>query len=138
MNNLQILQPAAVLALFTVLVLLLVPIKTAKAIAGKKIGLNDLKLGVSSVGLPDVCIPNRNYMNLLELPMIFYVASLLIFVINKVDVVFIYLAWTYVMLRVIHSGIHLSYNNVLHRGLIFALSNGVLSVIWIRILFALW
>lgn len=138
MNSLQILQPAAVLALFTVTVLLLIPIRTAKALLAKQIKVNDLKPGVSAIALAEVSIPNRNYMNLLELPVIFYVASLLIFVINKVDTTFLYLAWAYVVLRIIHSAIHLSYNHVLHRGLVFAVSNGVLTVIWVRILLALW
>jgi hypothetical protein len=40
------------------------------------------------------------------------------------------LAWIYVGLRVVHSAIHLSYNRVTHRLIPFALSNGVLSVIW--------
>lgn len=138
MNSLQILQPAAVLALFTLTVLLLIPIRTAKALRAKKITENDLKYGVSAVVVAEVSIPNRNYMNLLELPVIFYVASLLIFVINKADTAFIYLAWAYVALRIIHSAIHLSYNRPLHRGLAFAASNSVLVVIWVRILLALW
>lgn len=138
MNSLQILQPAAVLALLTLTVLLLIPIRVFKAQLAKQITENDLKNGVSAVVLAEVSIPNRNYMNLLELPVIFYVASLLIFVINKADMAFLYLAWAYVVLRVIHSAIHLSYNRPLHRGLVFAASNCVLVVIWVRIVLALW
>ena len=40
------------------------------------------------------------------------------------------LAWVYVGLRVVHSAIHLTYNNVMHRLIAFALSNAVLIALW--------
>lgn len=138
MEGLQMLQPASVLAIFTLTVLLLVPIKRARALFAGRVAENDFKYGESDRVPPEVCIPNRNYMNLLELPVLFYVASLLVFSIQKYDAIFLSLAWAYVGLRVIHSIIHLTYNRVLHRGLVFAISNGVLAVIWIRIMLAIW
>ena len=41
------------------------------------------------------------------------------------------LAWAYVACRALHSLIHLTYNNVLHRLAAFAAGNVVLLVIWI-------
>jgi len=46
------------------------------------------------------------------------------------------LAWAYVACRALHSLIHLTYNNVLHRLAAFAASNVVLLVIWIRLVLA--
>src|SRR5690606_9628027 len=138
MDGFQILQPAAVLALFTLTVLLLVPVKRVRALLAGQVAEHDFKYGESDKVPPDVCIPNRNYMNLLELPVLFYVASLLVFSINKSDTAFIYLEWAYVVLRIIHSIIHLTFKRVLQRGLVFALSNGVLAIVWIRILLAIW
>lgn len=138
MEGLQMLQPASVLAIFTLTVLLLVPIKRARALFAGRVAENDFKYGESDRVPPEVCIPNRNYMNLLELPVLFYAASLLVFSIQKYDAIFLSLAWAYVGLRVIHSLIHLTYNRVLHRGLVFAISNGVLAIIWIRIVLAIW
>jgi hypothetical protein len=40
-------------------------------------------------------------------------------------------AWVYVALRVIHSLIHITYNNVLHRLSAYALSNFVLMAFWV-------
>jgi hypothetical protein len=40
-------------------------------------------------------------------------------------------AWAYVRLRALHSAIHLTYNNVVHRLTAFALSNVVLAVFWL-------
>jgi hypothetical protein len=77
-------------------------------------------------------------MNLLELPVLFYTISLLILILQKSDTVFVGLAWTYVALRIVHSTVHLTYNRVLHRLLIFAASNVVLIVMWLRVLFMTW
>ena len=42
------------------------------------------------------------------------------------------LAWAYVVLRVLHSAIHLTYNNLFHRLPVFAASNVILVALWIR------
>jgi hypothetical protein len=42
------------------------------------------------------------------------------------------LAWAYVALRIVHSAIHLTYNKVLHRLGVFALSNVVLVALWVN------
>ncbi|MES2296766.1 MAG: MAPEG family protein [Pseudomonadota bacterium] len=88
-----------------------------------------------TLGEPDgvparVAIPNRNYMNLLELPLLFYVACLLLFVTGGATPLAVALAWAYVALRIAHSLIHLSYNHVMHRFTAFALSNFVLIILW--------
>jgi len=70
-------------------------------------------------------------MNLLELPVLFYVACLLIYTTDVTSPTMIAVAWLYVGLRVVHSLIHLSYNDVLHRLAAFAASNLVLVVLWI-------
>ena len=41
------------------------------------------------------------------------------------------MAWTYVGLRAVHSVIHVTYNNVMHRLSAFALSNIVLGLFWV-------
>jgi len=42
-----------------------------------------------------------------------------------------FFAWAYVALRIVHSLIHLTYNQVLHRLAAFTLSNGALVVLWV-------
>src|SRR3990167_2758813 len=91
----------------------------------------DFKYGESAAVPAYVCIPNRNYMNLLELPVLFYVACLLVYVTDGASIALVALAWTYVALRVLHSLIHLSYNHVYHRLMAFAASNLVLIALWL-------
>jgi hypothetical protein len=85
--------------------------------------------------LPDyVARVSQNYDNLLELPVLFYVAAFLIYATQSVDVFYTTMAWVFVGLRVVHSGIHTTYNNVLHRAWVFLGGFIVLVIIWLRLL----
>ena len=82
--------------------------------------------------LPEALIlANRNYMNLLELPMLFYVVCVLTYITSVQSTWLVTLAWAYVVLRVLHSFVHLTYNHVLHRFALFATSNVILTLQWL-------
>jgi hypothetical protein len=81
----------------------------------------------------DAQLPNNNLMNLFELPVLFYVSSVLIYVLLRVDDAYVWLGWAYVLLRAVHSGIAITYNNVLQRGVAYLLSSMVLWLIWLRL-----
>lgn len=126
----DILYPVFGLAFWTSLVLLLIPFYRARAVKRRGIAVDDFKYG-ESASVPDkVCIPNRAYMNLLEMPMLFYVVCLLICVTQIGTSSMLMLAWAYVALRILHSVIHLTYNKVMHRLTAFAISNVVLVTLW--------
>jgi hypothetical protein len=93
---------------------------------------SDFRYGESPAVPPHVSIPNRNYMNLLELPILFYVACILLYVTAHASTLTDTLAWLYVGLRIVHSLIHLTYNNVMHRLFVFAASNFLLVGLWIH------
>ncbi len=133
MNNHAILYPIFALAWWTSCVLLLIPIARIRAGRRREIVVDDFKYGESSAVPPHVSIPNRNYMNLLELPVLFYVAGVLLLVSPCTSLTSIYLAWLYVGLRIVHSVIHLTYNKVLHRLAAFAASNAVLVALWVDV-----
>jgi hypothetical protein len=130
MDQHLIFAPMGALAFLTFAVLILIPIRRFRAGAAGQIVRDDFKFGESANVPGHVSIPNRNYMNLLELPVLFYVGSLMFFVAGKVDAVVLGVAWLYVGLRIVHSLIHLTYNNVMHRLIPFATSNVVLTVYW--------
>jgi hypothetical protein len=132
-----IFHPMVVLVLWTFAVLAMVPRQRFKAAREKRVRVADFAYGESENVPPEVRIPNRNFMNLLETPVLFYVACLTVYVIGKVDVWSVGLAWTYVVLRIAHSLVHLTYNHVIHRMRVYAASIFVLLALWIRILFVL-
>ncbi|WP_242107447.1 MAPEG family protein [Luteimonas aquatica] len=131
MHQVAILHPAIAMAGLTFAVLLLIPYQRFKAVIREQVVPDDFKFGESGSVPGAVCIPNRNYMNLLEIPMLFYVACLILYVTQTATPVAAGLAWTYVGLRSVHSLIHLTYNKVVHRLVFFALSNFVLVALWI-------
>ena len=60
-----------------------------------------------------------NYNHLFEQPIAFYVGTLAIALINSIDPLIIQLAWAFVILRIIHSLVQLTFNLVLLRFTIF-------------------
>ena len=123
--------PMGALAIWTFVVLLIIPFRRLAAARRGLVKAADFKFGESSVVPGEVSIPNRNYMNLLEVPLLFYVAGLVYFASGKVDIVVLVLSWLYVALRFVHSVIHLGYNNVFHRLIVFASSNVILVWLWL-------
>jgi hypothetical protein len=71
-----------------------------------------------------------NFVNLFEVPVLFYVAAFTTIALGLVTSLSLGLAWTYVGLRVLHSGIQCSYNKVMHRFTVYSLSCLVLLALW--------
>jgi hypothetical protein len=128
----RILYPVLALVALTFVVLLLIPYARFRAAARGRVTVADFRYGESANVPGDVSLPNRNLMNLLELPLLFHVGCLALYVTNTVDTLALVLAWLYVALRIVHSFIHLTYNNVFHRLSAFAASNVLLLALWIR------
>jgi hypothetical protein len=83
--------------------------------------------------LQAVSAPADHLNNLLELPLLFYIATILIWLLQVSDSSYLTMAWLYVFLRFIHSAVHLSYNKVMHRFAAFGVSSLVLLLIWLRL-----
>ena len=75
---------------------------------------------------------NRNLMNLLEMPLLFYVVSIAFYVTHQVAPRVVTLAWVYLALRLAHSLVHVTSNRILVRLTSYAASNVVLLTLWIR------
>lgn len=73
-----------------------------------------------------------NYNHLMEQPTIFYALVFYIFLIGHTDQLHIYLAWAYVLLRVVHTLIQCTVNIVNLRFSVFALSTIVLMAMVVR------
>ncbi|MAX67129.1 MAG: MAPEG family protein [Bacteriovoracaceae bacterium] len=77
---------------------------------------------------------NRNYTNLFEMPILFFVVSLLFLVQKQVNEFVVFCAYFYVALRWGHTFIHLGSNKVKKRFLFFVASLLILLVMWIYLL----
>jgi hypothetical protein len=132
----RIILPMAALAGLTFVVLFRLPFVRIRAGLAQRITPEDFKLGESERVPPDVAIANRALVNLLEMPVLFYVGCLALYVTGHVDDLSVTLAWIYVALRVVHTLVHLTYNKVFHRLFVFAASCAVLAAIWVRLTLA--
>lgn len=75
---------------------------------------------------------SNNYRNLFEFPVAFYVLCLALAVTGLSDTWHLAMAWFFVGTRVIHSLVHITYNNVLHRFLVFVTGVITVAVMWVR------
>ncbi|MCL2297503.1 MAG: MAPEG family protein [Proteobacteria bacterium] len=138
MKTTSIFLPALVLMLWTLLVLVQVPIRRFSAyFFGKRVVADDFKYGESPNVPMDVSLPNRIFMNLLEVPVLFYALVLIAFVTGEVNHITVGLAWLYVALRFAHSLIYFTYNQVVHRFAVFAASNLVVLTMIVYMVIAL-
>ena len=77
-----------------------------------------------------------NYNHLFEQPVAFYALTLCIAVINNFDSFMVQLAWAFVVLRIMHSLVQLTFNLVLLRFIIFVMGWLVLAFMAYSQLFA--
>jgi hypothetical protein len=79
-------------------------------------------LAFTQLSPPSVANPSDNLKNLFEMPVLFYFLCLYLFVTNSVDNLFLYSAWGFVCLRILHSLMHCSLNIVIVRFWLYFLS----------------
>jgi hypothetical protein len=72
----------------------------------------------------------NSFHNQLELPILFYVLTILAWDTHHAGTVFVALAWVFVILRVIQAVIAVTDNHVRRRGLAFILGAIVLAIMW--------
>jgi hypothetical protein len=76
------------------------------------------------------CASADNFRNLFELPVLFYLAVVVAVQSAQVNVLTVTLAWIFVVLRIVHSSIHCTYNTVIHRFYAYVAGGTALWVLW--------
>lgn len=71
------------------------------------------------------------YANQFELPVLFYVLTILEYVTHLAGTVFVILAWIFVLFRILQAYVHVTSNVMRLRGAFFAVSAIVLAVMWV-------
>ncbi len=85
---------------------------------------------------PRLQVIGRHAQNHFEVPVLFYIVILFLYVTGSVTPLGVALAWLYFASRCVHSFIHLGSNNVTHRFIAFAGSGLILACLWILLLAA--
>jgi hypothetical protein len=129
----DLLLPMATLALWTLNVLTLTEIQRLLAIRAGRVTLEDFRYGDSAKVPADIVVGNRNYMNLLESPVLFYIACLAAMQVGRVDTWMTRLAWGFVALRIAHTVIHLINGRFVPRIVAFVASLIILGLMWAKL-----
>jgi hypothetical protein len=90
----------------------------------------DVALREPNWGKRETQIANA-YQNQLELPVLFYVLTILAWITKQADLLFVALAWVFVALRLLHVVIHITSNHLSRRFAAFAASVVVLAIMWV-------
>ena len=90
---------------------------------------------LSGYAPPDYIVKlGRNFSNLFEVPVLFYTLGIIVLALEINNQLMLGLAWAFVILRVIHSIIHITYNNPIHRFLAFLLSSSIVLIMWVQLI----
>jgi hypothetical protein len=72
-----------------------------------------------------------SYSNQFELPVLFYVLTILAWVTRHADLIFVVLAWIFVIFRYLQAYVHVTSNQIRLRGVFFIVSALVLAIMWV-------
>lgn len=100
-----------------------------KAIKTGQVRISQFRLNTGEMPA-DIAQAARNYTNLFEIPVLFYIAGTIAIAMNVESTAMVVFAWIFVLSRLVHSWVHLTYNNVIHRMWAFMAGNICLVIIW--------
>jgi len=75
------------------------------------------------------------YSNQFELPVLFYVLTILEYVTHNAGILFVVLAWIFVLFRYLQAYIHVTSNKVHLRGAFFGVAAVTLAIMWLIYIF---
>ena len=128
------LYPMFAMIVLTSIVGVMVLSVRVKSVKAGQVRLRSLKL-MENEGWPElVQKTTNNFSNQFEIPMLFYVAGVAYLALGIDSLVGLVAAWCFVVFRVIHAYIHITYNHILHRLTAFWLAFMAVLVMWINLL----
>jgi hypothetical protein len=73
----------------------------------------------------------NSFDNQFQLPVLFYVLTILSMITRHADMVFLVLAWIFVLSRIAHAYVHTTSNRVLVRGGLYGIGAFALAIAWL-------
>lgn len=121
--------PMFAMVLLTFLVASRLLFLRVKALKAGTLTLSQFRL--NSGDIPDnITQTARNYSNLFEIPVLFYVAGVAAIAMRVDGSAIMVAAWLFVLARVLHSWVHLTTNNVINRFRIYVFGNFCVVAMW--------
>lgn len=124
--------PMFVMVLLTWVIAVVLIIRRVRAVKNRQLNLGYFRLNRGEqTPPPEVVATANHFSNLFEVPVLFYVAGVLALVWNFQPPLLVALAWIFVIARVAHAFIHITYNKLMHRTLAFGISFLSVLLIWL-------
>ncbi|HEU0225463.1 MAG TPA: MAPEG family protein [Steroidobacteraceae bacterium] len=131
MNRDPIWLPFFAMALLTALVWIRLYADRLGEMRARNIAPQQIASARAAAGQLEKTAAADNFRNLFEVPVLFYALCIAIAVTGGSTPALAAAAWAYVGLRALHSLIHLTYNRVVHRFLVYVASTLLLFGMWI-------
>ncbi|MBZ9610379.1 MAPEG family protein [Rheinheimera maricola] len=129
-----ILLPVFVQVLLTSVVMVLMGRRRIRAAKNKEISVAAFKTMNLTGANEQVIATSRNFDNQFQMPMLYLFSVLFTLQLGLADIAYVALGAAYVLLRVLHTAVHIGSNTVRLRFNVFLLSCAVLWAIWLRLL----
>ena len=128
-----ILLPVFVQVLLTSVVMILMGRRRIAAAKNKEITLSAFRTMNLTGANEQVIATSRNFDNQFQMPMLYLFSVLFTLQLGLADLAYVVLGAAYVLLRILHTVVHIGSNAVRLRFNVFLLSCAVLWVIWLRL-----
>src|SRR3954470_850251 len=126
----MILAPLFVLVLMTLVLGFWVPMVSVPMLRRGEVRPQDVDLRQLNWPRPIQQI-NNCYTNQFEQPVLFYVLTILAIISKHADLLFVVMAWIYVLTRLAHATVHCTSNNLRARGSFFGIGALILTIMWL-------
>ena len=126
----MILAPLFVLVLLTFVLGFWVPFRSVPLLRRGEVRAQDVDLRQLNWPRPVQQI-NNSYTSQFELPLLFYVLTILAIISKHADLLFVVMAWLFVLARLAHAYVHITSNNLNMRGPVFGIGALVLALMWL-------
>jgi hypothetical protein len=137
MTQNAIFSPFLAMMFLTLLVWVYMYIRRISFITRRKISSQDLAVpgALAQISPPSVSNPSDNLKNLFEIPVLFYVLVLYLFITKQVDTIYVNASWIFVIFRVLHSIVHCTFNLIMLRFYLYLFATLAVWFIAIRAAF---
>ena len=126
----MILAPMFVLVLMTLVLGFWLPMVGVPMLRRGEVRAQDVDLRQLNWPRPVQQI-NNSYTSQFEQPLLFYVLTILAIITKHADLLFVVMAWIYVLARLAHAYVHVTSNDVNVRGPVFGIGALVLAIMWL-------
>jgi hypothetical protein len=130
MGATHVLAPVFVQVALTLCLLLWMGKLRVEAVRGGVVRSGDIALGEPN-WRPQITQFNNAYRSQLELPLLFYLVSMLSLFTARASLTLVILAWLFVATRLLHALIHVTTNNVTRRFFLFLAGTVILILMWV-------